>query len=187
MNSFIKFLDELSLLDAKAAADLSTVISTKNFEKGAFILKNGKVAQHLYFLDKGLVKLFFNKGDKEFIMRFFDKNSMFTGLDSYVTQHSSDYSIIALESTAVFYISYTDMELLCKKHHCIETAFRKFISIASLNMMKRISEMLEENATERYNNFVKANTQLLQRISLYDLACYLGITQVSVSRIRAKK
>jgi len=53
--------------------------------------------------------------------------------------------------------------------------------------MKRISEMLEENATERYNHFVKENNQFLQRISLGDLANYLGITQVSLSRIRVKK
>ena len=56
-----------------------------------------------------------------------------------------------------------------------------------VNMMNRISEMLEENGTERYNNFVKTNGRLMQRISLGDLAGYLGITQVSLSRIRARK
>ena len=69
----------------------------------------------------------------------------------------------------------------------METAFRKLLSIATINMMKRISEMLEENATKRYNHFLKDNSQLLQRISLGDLANYLGITQVSLSRIRANK
>jgi len=47
--------------------------------------------------------------------------------------------------------------------------------------------MLEENATTRYNNFLKENNSLLQRISLGDLANYLGITQVSLSRIRASR
>ena len=54
-------------------------------------------------------------------------------------------------------------------------------------MMKRISELLEDNATERYADFVREHPQLLQRISLGDLASYLGITQVSLSRIRAAK
>ena len=54
-------------------------------------------------------------------------------------------------------------------------------------MMGRISEMLEENATERYNHFVTHNSDLLPRISLGELAGYLGITQVSLSRIRAQK
>jgi CRP-like cAMP-binding protein len=120
-------------------------------------------------------------------MRFFSEHSIFTGLDSYITQTNSDYSIIALEPAETFYISHSDMEFLSRKHHSIETAFRKFVSIASVNMMKRISEMLEENGTTRYNNFVQANDPIMQRISLGDLASYLGITQVSLSRIRSRK
>jgi hypothetical protein len=54
-------------------------------------------------------------------------------------------------------------------------------------MMHRISEMLEENPARRYHNFVARNPELLQRISLGDLANYLGISQVSLSRIRARK
>lgn len=53
--------------------------------------------------------------------------------------------------------------------------------------MERISEMLEENAKERYANFVRDYPTLLQRISLGDLANYIGITQVSLSRIRAAR
>jgi O-phosphoseryl-tRNA(Cys) synthetase len=49
------------------------------------------------------------------------------------------------------------------------------------------NEPLEENATKRYNQFVKENHAILQRISLGNLSNYLGITQQSLSRIRAKK
>jgi len=54
-----------------------------------------------------------------------------------------------------------------------------------MNMMERVSEMLEENAGERYAHFLALNSRLVNRISLGDLASYLGITQVSLSRIRA--
>lgn len=187
MNDFIKTLNTLSSLSKEAIDDLELEIADKTFDKADLILTSGRVCGQLYFLNKGLVKLSFHKDGKEFIMRFFSENSIFTGLDSYILQTKSDYSVIALEPTRVSCISYSKMEFLCKKHHCVETAFRKFVSIASVNMMKRISEMLEENGTTRYHNFIKANPQLLQRISLGDLANYLGITQVSLSRIRAKK
>lgn len=186
MKGFIKTLDALSALDNDAINELSLEIENKTFDKGNLILKSGMVCRQLYFLDEGLVKLFFLREEKEFIMRFFYENSIFTGLDSYITQTNSNYSIRALEPTLVSYISHSKMELLCKKHHCIETAYRKFVSTAALNMMKRVSEMLEEDGAKRYNNFIKTNKQLLQRISLGDLASYLGITQVSLSRIRAK-
>jgi CRP-like cAMP-binding protein len=145
------------------------------------------VCKYFFFIEIGLVKLFFNKSDKEFIMRFFQENVMFTVLNSYLNQTPSEYIIKALEPATVTYIHHDEMDELCKKHHSIETFFRNLMSIAALNMMKRITEMLEENATRRYNNFVKDNNEILQRISLGDLANYLGITQVSLSRIRAKK
>jgi len=79
------------------------------------------------------------------------------------------------------------MEELCKKHHCMETYFRKLVSTVTIKMMKRITEMLEENATERYNEFLEEHKPILQRINLGDMASYLGITQQSLSRIRAQK
>ena len=77
-------------------------------------------------------------------MRFFCEKEMFTVLDSFITQQPSAYYIKALEATEVTYIEQKELEELCRKHHCIETFFRKLLSIAVVNMMKRISEMLEE-------------------------------------------
>jgi len=187
MTGFIQFVNQLSPLDNEATVDLLDKLKSKTVKKGDYLLKSGEVCRYLYFIERGLAKTFFNKDVKEFIMRFFPENSMFTVLDSFLSQTPSTYMILALEQTEVTYISKAEMEDLCKRHHCIETFFRKLVSFAAVNMMKRISEMLEENGTEHYNKFVEENNQLLQRISLGDLASYLGITQVSLSRIRAKK
>jgi len=187
MDDFFEFCNQLSHLDERATKDLTEVVFSKDYQKSDFLLKEGEVCKYLYFINQGLVKTFFYKCDKEFIMRFFTEETMFTVLDSYVNKAPSSFMVMALEPTTVTCISNSDMEKLCQQHHCIETFFRKLISIAALNMMKRISEMLDENATESYNHFIEENGQLLQRISLGDLANYLGITQVSLSRIRAKK
>ena len=187
MTDFISAFNRLSVLSNEAKDDLQNCLSLKSFTKGELLLKKGQVCKNLYFIDEGLTKVFFAKEDKEFIMRFFPEHTLFTVVDSLVTQTPSNYEVMALEKTIVTYITQTDLETLCKKQHPIETAFRKLLSIATINMMKRISEMLEENATERYNHFLKDNGLLLQRISLGDLANYLGITQVSLSRIRANR
>jgi CRP-like cAMP-binding protein len=187
MTGFIQFCNRLSPLGKPAEDDILNALQSSVFKKGAQLVKKGNVCRQLFFIEQGLAKICFNNGHKEFIMRFFPENALFTLLDSYLAQMPSQYKVVALEPTSVTYIAYNDMEELCKKHHTIETFFRKLVSLASLNMMSRISEMLEENATNRYNNFVSQNNALLQRISLGDLANYLGITQVSLSRIRARK
>jgi len=187
MKDFVSAFNQLANISQDAAEELSNCLSAKVFDKGELLLKAGETCRKIYFVDEGLTKTFFTNEDKEFIMRFFPEHTLFSVLNSFETQTPSQYEIMALEKTSVTYLHKTDLETLCKKHHSIETAYRKLLSIATINMMKRISEMLEENATERYNHFLKDNGQLLQRISLGDLANYLGITQVSLSRIRANK
>lgn len=187
MTDFVSAFNHLASLSEEASEDLRSVLFVKSFDKGELLLKNGEICRKLYFIDEGLTKIFFNKEDKEFIMRFFPERNLLTVINSFEMQVPSVYEIMALESTSATYVLKTDLESLCRKHHTIETAYRKLLSIATINMMKRISEMLEENASERYNHFLKDNGQLLQRISLGDLANYLGITQVSLSRIRANK
>lgn len=187
MTAFQRFCHQFSPLDKEAADELFREIKTKSFKKGEAIVKKGEICKHLFFLDEGLAKICFVKDDKEFVMRFFSEQRLFTVFDSYLTQTPSEFLLVALEPTTLTMISHEKMEALCKKYHCMETFLRKLISITPVRMMKRISEMLEENAASRYNIFVKEYSAILQRISLRDIANYLGITQQSLSRIRTKK
>lgn len=187
MMRFEEFCNQSSALTAEAVEDLKSALKTATVKKGHYLLKSGRVCRYLYFINSGFCKTHFFKGEKEFIMRFFPEGSMFTVLDSFTQQIPATYSIYTLEPTTYTAISYASLEALCKKHHCLETFFRKLNAAASVNMMKRITELLEDNASERYQDFLKEQAHLLQRISLGDLASYLGITQVSLSRIRAVK
>jgi CRP-like cAMP-binding protein len=187
MADFLQFCNQFSHLEKEAIDELFKNLKTKTVRKGEYLLKTGEVCRHLFFINQGLAKLFFVKDGKEFINVFAMENRLFSAFESYLTQTPSNFMLIALEPTTVTLISYVEMEKLCKKHHCMETFFRKLVSVAATKMTRRISEMLEENASERYNQFVKENGPILQRISLGDLASYLGITQQSLSRIRAQK
>jgi CRP-like cAMP-binding protein len=187
MIEIIHYTDRVSPLDGPAREDFLASFESRVYKRGEYLVRDGQVSKHYYFIQQGLVKSFSCKDGKEFIMTFFRENMLFTEISSFLTERPSRYMVVALETTTVYSILKTDIEALCRKHHCIETLFRKLFSFASIGMMKRISEMLEDNATERYGIFLSENGGLLQRISLGDLSSYLGITQVSLSRIRSGK
>lgn len=174
-------------MDIAAKTDLESIVKVKNFAKGENILNYGNICRHLFFINTGLVKVFSYKKDKEFAMRFFSENQLFSVFDSYIMRTPSKFLVRALEDTTVTLISFSDMEHLCAKHHSMETFFRRITADTTVRMTKRINEMLEEDANERYHNFVIENRSVIQRISLGDLAKYLGITQQSLSRIRTQK
>ncbi len=187
MDNFIQYCNQLSQLDTRAQNDLLQNTTTKTFGKGEYLLQQDKICKSLFYINKGLVKLVSFKDGKEFVMRFFAENVLFSAFDSYLTQTPSKFMIMALEGTTVTLISHNTMEALRKKYHCIETLFGNLLSIATTKMTRRINEMLEENATERYNKFVLENNVIIQCISLGDIANYLGIAQQSLSRIRSGK
>ncbi|NML70511.1 Crp/Fnr family transcriptional regulator [Chryseobacterium sp. RP-3-3] len=189
MNStrFIQTIENIIKPEPSVMEDLVSGLELKTYRKGDFLLKGDETCRYFYFLEKGLVKLFFDNGDKDFIMTFFAENSFFTELSGFLTGRPSKYMIVALEPCEVFRVHKDHIEGLCKKYHTAETLFSKLYSKAPVNMMGRISEMLEDDGKKRYNNFLKQRPDLVQRISLGDMADYIGITQVSLSRIRAQK
>src|SRR3954470_9841848 len=84
MSNFVQFVNSHSQLTDAAADDLSNRLKTRMYNKDAYLLKSGSVCQNLYFVDSGLTKTYFNREDKEFIMRFFPEHAMFTVLDSFL-------------------------------------------------------------------------------------------------------
>ncbi|SDF65570.1 cAMP-binding domain of CRP or a regulatory subunit of cAMP-dependent protein kinases [Pedobacter terrae] len=184
---FLSFVSSLSPFENEVNVILRSKLYQKRYRKGELILESGTVCKRLYFVDSGLVKTFFYTDTREFIMRFFAEGNMFTVLDSFVLQQPSTYAVLALEDTTITCLHYDDLNMLCQRYHAMETFYRKLLSLAAVNMMDRIGSNLEEKAQIAYHKFLRDFGPLMQRISLADLASYLGITQVSLSRIRAMK
>lgn len=187
MSDFIKYVNKVSPLSKEAEEDLFTRLKSKYFHKGQVINKEGQICKNLFFIDKGLVKHYYHHKDRVFILRFFSESNFFSVLDSFANQTPSQFITIALEDTETICIDYADFTELCRKHHSFETFSRKLFTMAAVVNLKRIKEMFDADATELYKEFINENHHLLQRISLGDTASYLGISQVTLSRIRAKK
>ena len=186
MLDFIKHVNGFSQLSKEAQEDLLPRLKYRSFKKGQVINREGQICKNLFFIDKGLVKHYYHHKDRVFILRFFSETNFFTVLDSYVRQTPSQFTTIALEDTETTTIDYADFDELCRKHHSFETFSRKLFTMAAVVNLKRIKEMFDADATELYKEFMLENQPLLQRISLGDIASYIGISQVTLSRIRAK-
>jgi CRP-like cAMP-binding protein len=166
---------------------LLSYFTEKPFRKGDLLVREGQVCQFIFFIQSGMVKLCSSNEDREFIMRFFPENTFVTVFDSFTEQIPSHFQIKALEDGTALLLQREKMEELCRNNHETESFFRKLIQWTTSQMVSRLTFMLENDATTRYNLFVEKNSNLMQRISLGDLASYLGITQASLSKIRAKK
>jgi len=187
MVEFINQINQYTQLSKKAESDFLSKLKSISYKKGELITKEGQICRHLYFINVGLVKQYYYHNDRLFVLRFFSEHNIFTTLDSFLKQSPADFMTVALEDTSITYIDYEDVQELAKNHHCFETFLRKLFSNAAFTLLNRIKEMFNNDALGLYESFTKNNTHLLQRVSLGDIASYIGISQVTLSRIRAKK
>jgi len=187
MNELLNYLNTSIRLDADSEEKLRSICSEASYTKGDYLLKENDYCRHLFFINHGLVKLSFDTGEVEFVMRFFQENQMLTELESITSNKPSKYQILALETVNCTLIPYVEFLKISLENPKLSSIITSLLSFAHINMMNRIREMLESNARKRYNNFLENNPDIINRISLGELSKYLGINQVTLSRIRNKK
>jgi CRP-like cAMP-binding protein len=157
---------------------------TKTFKKKTIILEAGKVADEVYFITKGCVRLFYEKDGQNLTTYFFTEN-MFAGTyDSFISRKPTRIAMEALEDTEVLALSYKSLEELYKVFPKMNEFVRKSIEQRFVVLHDLFTSYLLNNPEERYINLIKERPDLLKRIPQHQIASFLGITPVSLSRIR---
>lgn len=166
--------------------ELVNEFSYFDFSKKDIIIQNGDFSEAVYFIYQGLVRISYTKEDKEITNWFIKENMMFAATYSILTGKPNYSQYEAIEDTYVLKIRYSVLESYYKKYHSLEHLGRKLIESYYSTFMKRTYDVLFLSAEERYQIFLKEKGDLLPRIPLRHIASYLGITQETLSRLRAK-
>lgn len=166
--------------------ELISYFSLHKFSKKEMILQAGKFSDTVYFVTEGLVRIYYEKEGKEITNWFIQENMMFAATYSILTGEPNYSNYEALEDTYVLKIQYPLLESFYAKYHSLEYMGRKMIEAYYGAFMKKTFDVLFLSAEERYNLFTRDRMDLLNRVPLRYVASYLGITQETLSRLRAK-
>ena len=161
-------------------------MKTFEFAKNQIVLRQGQVCNYLYFVDQGLLRLFYYRAGKDITDYFATEQSIIGGIDSFFSRLPSKKMIETLEPCRLTAISFNTLEKLYTEYHDLERVGRLLSTAAFLSMQERLYAIQFQKAKERYDELVRNSPSLLQRAPLRHIASYLGITQVTLSRIRGQ-
>jgi CRP-like cAMP-binding protein len=167
--------------------ELIVQFTEDKFPKKEIILEAGDFSDSVYFIYKGLVRIYYVKEDKEITNWFIKENMMFAATYTILTGEKNFTNYETLEDTYVLKIKYSVLEYYYEKYHSLEHLGRKIIEAYYGVFMKKTSDVLFLSAEERYHLFVKDHSDLLNRVPLRYIASFLGVTQETLSRLRAKQ
>ncbi len=184
-DDYFKKLEEISPLSEETKAILSQHISVKKIKKGDFILNYGEVCRHIYFVNSGFIRIFYYKNGKSITEWFAGEKHFFFSITSYFDETPSNLIIEAIEDTEVILLSKKGLENYRNTNFEIANLNIEFFSSSLKLSQKRMESLQFETAKQRYFNLLKVQPTILNKIPLQYIASFLGITQETLSRIRA--
>ena len=185
MNELIEYLNSINALSSRSENALLGTCSELEVKKNTDLHPIGHVCRNLYFVKNGLLRIYYLKDDIDVTESFELENSIVARADSLFHAKPSRKAIQAVENSSLIAINGVSLFKLYDSHPDIERLFRKFFEIAYVQSVNRTESIQFHSAKERYDNLLEKSPKTIMRIPLKFIASYLGITQVSLSRIRA--
>jgi CRP-like cAMP-binding protein len=141
----------------------------------------------LYFIKKGSVRVWYKSGNKEVTGELFLDNKIFTSTESFLFNEPSIYIFETIEDCVLKYVSKQNFDLFLSKTENMKDIFYQTLLKQSIAHIRSTVNLLKFKPEERYKQFIAQEPNIINRIPLNIIASYLGITSVSLSRIRARK
>ena len=183
---FQHFSQYIRLSDALKEA-LSARVSFQSFKKGDMVQRADQVCTKSYFIRQGLMRLYFLKDGKEITEYFAAENEWVNSPRSFRTRKPDIYFIDTIEACTCFCLHVDDLVYLFDHFPEMERYARLSMGTAFGHFMERITSMRFTSAKEKYQHFLETYHDVHHRIPLGMVSSYLGITQETLSRIRAEK
>ena len=182
----LKYISSLISISKELEKEINLASKKVSILKGKTMVDIDERCNHLYFIEKGLLRGYYFDEDKEITNWFAQENEFATCFYSFISKEPSLETIQTLEDCQLIQLSYTALQNLYTRFPETECIGRLITENYYMKLEGRMLSLQFKTAKERYENLFDKNPSLLQRASLGQIATYLGITQETLSRIRAE-
>ena len=187
MDTLKKYIESITDLSQESWDLLSACLIVKKFKKNELLLKEGEVCKAIFFISEGICKSCVYRDGNEINTAFYFENDFATNITSLRNSTKSEYSIKACEKVIAVSIDKEKLLAAYSQSHQIETFGRKVLELIMAKQIEHADSFKILTPKQRYDRLVAKQPDLLQRVSLTQIASYLGISRETLSRFRGKR
>ncbi|GLU50825.1 Crp/Fnr family transcriptional regulator [Dyadobacter frigoris] len=185
MENTIKKIRQLGL-NGDSLTDFISLLEKIESPKGHLLIKAGRIERVVYFIEKGIARAYCDQEDREVTFWFGAESDILLSYNSFFLGKPGYENVELLEDSALYKISNDVLQNLYNTDLQIANWGRKLVESELIKTEERFISRQFKTATERYEDFINSYPAVLQRVQLGYIASYLGISQVTLSRIRAE-
>lgn len=187
MKAFFERVEQITTLSDEAKAALASIAMRHELPKGRTLIQSGSICDQVFFIEKGLARTFYIKDDKDVTDWLAAENDFVLSVISFLTRQPDRRAVELLEPSVLWSLPHAGLESLYRRFHEVERLGRLLVSFGLVLLQQRFDDLHFSTAGERYHQLLERYPSFVNRVPLGIIASYLGITQETLSRIRAKR
>ncbi len=166
---------------------LDKLWESEKLPKGYQLLSAGSRSKKIFYVEEGLLRLYYNKDGKDITHQFFSEGNLYVPIENIFLNQAYPYHLELLENSMIRSVDFSVIENRLEN----DMKYLNFSRDLAVSAVKKLSEQLHslrfQSAQERYEILLKRYPDILLRAPLGHIASYLGITQSTLSVIRSER
>ena len=188
MENLIHKIKHSICLSSQAEAYIYSISEEKTVAKGDVLIRKDQTVNKTFFVTQGSLRSFcIDKEGKEHTLQFAIKDWLISDFMAIYNNEPASLTVECISDSSVIEFNAQKLNEIYLQFPELEAFQRKNLERHVVSLHKRILNQLQLTALERYNLFLEQYPNIEQYVPNYHIASYLGITQQSLSRVRAEK
>ena len=187
MDEFFAYLEAIAPLESDLIAHLRTILKVRNYPKDTFLVQPGYINDRFFFIVGGMVRCYWIDGKTEISKWFLGENNVIASAWSYENQLPGLEYMEAFRDCRVAYGTFKDLEETYTKF----ASFNRHGRVVAQRYNRIFSSICDalryQDAGKRYAFLVRAFPDLLQAVPAKYLASFMGMSEVTLSRVRSRR
>ena len=180
-------LNQLVLLNPQQQRDLCQKLTVIEVNKNDVLLERGQISNHLYFVVAGVLRSSCEVDGKDVTRWFSVEGDFASAYFSFVYRQPSEDQILPVTEATVLSLSYNALQDLSRHDSIWIDLNRHLLEYYYTLLLQRVLAFQTQSTAERYEHLLQEHPDLESQVPLGYVASYLGMSQETLSRLRARK
>jgi CRP-like cAMP-binding protein len=144
------------------------------------LLQEGQISERMFYIEKGCIRLSFNKDGKDITFQFFFEGEGVSAAESFRSNEPSLFSIETVEPCIVHVLHKKDYAVIIERSPILKAEMEEQTFQRLMYYQKMFLSRIKNSPEERYKELIEQSPHILQRVPQHYIASFLGITSVSL-------
>ena len=184
MEELIQIINSFQKLDLETEVAIKKYFKEETLKKDEFVIEEGKICNKIYFIKSGAVRRFCIEDGVEVTKWIYTDNQFVTSMSSFFEQKPSFENFQSCENTYLYSLSYSDEQALLEYPLFIKFHIKQLrYYLSNINEFNHLFRLM--NAEKKYLFLLESFPEIIKKAKLKHIASLIGVSQETLSRIRA--